>query len=124
MALILFPVAKTLVWLCSEGDHMLMSFELRGDDAVLDTPPGPHIMATTDPLASLEGDMLDVAPGVEKKNGDISAVQHVERLPNVEGQTKASEQTNGAQKEVQECDVLVVGAGFSEYLVVERSVVH
>lgn len=73
-------------------------------------------MATQDPLASLEGDMLDVAPGVKPVDGDVKATEHVERLANVE--TNSTEKNgNASNGEVQECDVLVVGAGFSgEYM--------
>lgn len=73
-------------------------------------------MATQDPLASLEGDMLDVAPGVKPVDGDVKATEHVERLANVE--TNSTDKNGSASNgEVQECDVLVVGAGFSgEYM--------
>lgn len=70
-------------------------------------------MATADPLSSLEGDMLDVAPGVERVNGDFKATSNIERPPNVEVNESAEKKTEAAKGEVQKCDVLVVGAGFS-----------
>jgi NADPH-dependent 2,4-dienoyl-CoA reductase/sulfur reductase-like enzyme len=72
-----------------------------------------YIMATQDPLSSLEGDMLDVAPGVKQVKGDIAATSHIERLPNVANEDATDPAGNGSSKEVQHCDVLVVGAGFS-----------
>jgi cation diffusion facilitator CzcD-associated flavoprotein CzcO len=77
-------------------------------------------MATSDPLASLEGDMLDVAPGVELTNGDIKATDHVERLPNVAETCTPEPKANGNGHQVQECDVLVVGAGFSGVTAIHR----
>lgn len=77
-------------------------------------------MATADPLASLEGDMLDVAPGVEKSNGDFRAAHHIERPQNVAETVAPGTKTNGVQGEVQRCDVLVVGAGFSGITAIHR----
>jgi cation diffusion facilitator CzcD-associated flavoprotein CzcO len=77
-------------------------------------------MATSDPLASLEGDMLDIAPGVELVNGDIQATSHVKRLPNVAETSMPDSKANGKQVEVQKCDVLVVGAGFSGVTAIHR----
>lgn len=68
-------------------------------------------MATKDPLASLEGDMLDVAPGVEKSGGEIKATSHAERLGNIADNSAPT--TNGTKGRVQQCDVLVIGARFS-----------
>lgn len=76
-------------------------------------------MASKDPLTSLEGDMLDVAPGVKQVNGDISAAEHVERLPNVADGSRPAVNGNTKPKEVQDCDVLVVGAGFSKFIQVD-----
>lgn len=71
-------------------------------------------MATKDPLASLEGDMMDVAPGVEKVNGDVKATSHIERLENVaDSLPHRQKEADGAPGKVGQCDVLVVGAGFS-----------
>lgn len=71
-------------------------------------------MATKDPLSSLEGDMMDVAPGVEKVNGDIKATSHVERLENVaDSLPSGQKEADAAGGKVEKCDVLVVGAGFS-----------
>lgn len=77
-------------------------------------------MASKDPLTSLEGDMLDVAPGVKQVNGDISAAEHVERLPNVADGSRPAVNGNTKPKEVQDCDVLVVGAGFSGITAIHR----
>lgn len=70
-------------------------------------------MATTDPLSSLEGDMLDVAPGVERVNGEFKATSNIERLPNVAENGSAESKSEATNGEMQDCDVLVVGAGFS-----------
>jgi cation diffusion facilitator CzcD-associated flavoprotein CzcO len=78
-------------------------------------------MATADPLSSLEGDMLDVAPGVKAINGDFKATSHIERLPNVASETlDAKPEANGTHTETQKCDVLVVGAGFSGITAIHR----
>ena len=66
-------------------------------------------MATSDPLASLEGDMLDVAPGVDLANGDIKATDNIKRLPNVAETSTPELKVNGNREQVQKCDVLVVG---------------
>lgn len=67
-------------------------------------------MATSDPLASLEGDMSDFAPNAEHVNGDV---KDTSRLPNVAVNASAEEKTEAVNGDVQKCDVLVVGAGFS-----------
>lgn len=67
-------------------------------------------MATSDPLASLEGDMSNFAPNAEHINGDV---KDTSRLPNVAVNGSAEKKTEAVNGEVQECDVLVVGAGFS-----------
>ncbi|OQO11674.1 hypothetical protein B0A48_03401 [Cryoendolithus antarcticus] len=78
-------------------------------------------MATSDPLSSLEGDMLDVAPGVKVVNGDIKATDHLERLPNVANGTNGSMQNGHTNETVKhQCDVLVVGAGFSGITAIHR----
>jgi cation diffusion facilitator CzcD-associated flavoprotein CzcO len=77
-------------------------------------------MATADPLASLEGDMLDVAPGVELVKGDIQATSHIERSENIEETVVPETKTNGVEEHVQTCDVLVVGAGFSGVTAIHR----
>lgn len=64
--------------------------------------------------------MLDVAPGVELVNGDSKATNHIERLPNVEDTTASEPKTNGTEAQVQKCDVLVVGAGFSGVTAIHR----
>ena len=70
-------------------------------------------MATTDPLSSLEGDMLDVAPGVERVNGEFKTTSNIERLPSVAENGSAESKSEATNGETQDCDVLVVGAGFS-----------
>jgi heterodisulfide reductase subunit A-like polyferredoxin len=77
-------------------------------------------MATSDPLASLEGDMLDVAPGVELVNGDLKATSHIERLKNTEDTTIPTTNGDSINISPQECDVLVVGAGFSGVTAIHR----
>lgn len=77
-------------------------------------------MATADPLASLEGDMLDVAPGVELVNGDFKATSHIERSGNIEETPKPQTQTYVEEPPVQHCDVLVIGAGFSGVTAIHR----
>lgn len=72
-------------------------------------------MAAKDNLSSLEGDMLNVQPEVKEVNGDLAATSHVERVPNAE-QNGGKPVANGQPKGTVECDVLVIGAGFSMLL--------
>jgi len=69
-------------------------------------------MASKDNLTSLEGDMLDVQPEVKEVDEDLAATSHAKRLPNAE-QNGNSTQESGEMKGIVECDVLVIGAGFS-----------
>jgi len=69
-------------------------------------------MAVRDNLTSLDGDMLDVQPEVKEVNGDLAATSHIERLPNAE-QNDGKPMANGSSNAMVECDVLVIGAGFS-----------
>lgn len=77
------------------------------------------IMAAKDNLTTLEGDMLDVQPEVKNVNGDLAATSHVERVPNAAPNGTAAT-TNGGSKGTVECDVLVIGAGFSMYTFTSR----
>ncbi|KAM0720984.1 hypothetical protein Q7P37_003269 [Cladosporium fusiforme] len=77
-------------------------------------------MAITDPLSSLDGDVLDVTPGVDRVNGDLKAGDKIERLPNVAVNGSAEKKTEAVNGEVQKCDVLVVGAGFSGITAIHR----
>ena len=90
--------------------------DIRIDDTTTIFEDTTHLvsMASQDPLSSLEGDQLDIAPGAKQSKGDIVAADHIERLPNVANGSPITEPTDGQDDKVQKCDVLVVGAGFSK----------